>query len=1331
MSHFNHGPHIQIVPQLHGKSKKIPRLETANIVSWNVNSLSKNDSATWLFGTMDGYRPNIICFQETLLNKVDSDLFEISGFTIFPSPATSSKPKVGEKRGLIIAVSKDFVSEWAPISDRLSMGNGIETQSVRVYGSEGHLTVHNVYVHHESSPSSISLDLPDGKHVIAGDFNARHEEWEPNESDKIFSPRGKSLHHLILNAKHLVLVNQPKVATTIHGTTPSLVLVSAELAASTDWQVLEGSPAMPHMPTITSIQFESPTTYPAFKPHFLYRNADWEKLECLTEREVSHPNLSIMLETRLTWFVDKSLTSASEAIPKTKCHDKVAPWDCWWFTHECKLAKSRLHKAVKSFMNKTTSRAELRNIRSETIDVYTKAKSEEWNKICQDIDLKTSLSSQWRRLRWLYNGGQSPKQTLLLDPQTRANESISFFAERTKLSNLNYVAKRLQEELQAKRENVINEAIRTSDIFDTPYSRQELDEALYPVKNSKPGNDDISFLILSHLGNGMKNELLAIINQSWDLQRLPGQWKLVPIIPIPKKEPGEYRPIALLSCICKVMERMVLCRLKYKVGPFHHGLVGGVSGRGTTDAIATVAKLAADARHNRSGPTTNNLRHCYALFIDFEKAFELANSGAILQILASEKGVNGNMLAWLKDYLSDRKGYTIVQGVESDPIHLENGTPQGSVLSPFLFNVLIDKLLQTIESELGPVAFPKVTVIAYADDIALVSNHAFGPALMNKAAYALEIVSNILGLKINVSKTKAMAWNHSHFLPDFCFKIYNNPVEWVRQFKYLGVIFDDQLSFTQHSKYIAKSAQKRINILKHMAGSPYGATQSTLMSYVKTCIRPILEYGNIVHPIARASAIKTLETLHNVALRIALRVPKHTPNVLVRAEAGVTSLNTRALSLATVAYSKIKAQMPNHPFFHQNKEMHMNLWMFQKNKKRENDLPLDIALEKVMTKFGSPVLQSIDIPTSSPLDPTLSSFIRFNISPLPKPKEAYLPAELVTLREEIYNIIETLYEEEDQVYVDGSVDMESGRAASAYIFKTGGNPVMETFRITDWVSSTQAELGAIFKVLENILVSKINHRVVIFCDSMSALQTLQCKPNPLDSLTYDILRLSHFLIVNRKISISMHWIPSHIGIEYNEKVDDWAKQGTLKDIIDFVVPSTVGQVKSTIKRYIKQTTLEELNSIISSPVANPNVRTLPALVTRYLQVNPKLSPQSQLSPSPRVQRDINRLRLGVDSWCYAHLTYMVCNYCKLRFTPEHYLCTCPVTSSHIFLQCLTPEEHSLDYKDMAPIILHKLCKEQYIKPLSNALVKYPISIKCENRNHRKIDYDFIKIPSGM
>ena len=95
---------------------------------------------------------------------------------------------------------------------------------------------------------------------------------------------------------------------------------------------------------------------------------------------------------------------------------------------------------------------------------------------------------------------------------------------------------------------------------------------------------------------------------------------------------------------------MVLARLKFQVGSLHPKLVGGVTGRGTTDATGTLAKLASDARHRHSCPTTQVLKHCYALFIDIETAFELVNLEAILYILASVKGIKGNMLARLSDF---------------------------------------------------------------------------------------------------------------------------------------------------------------------------------------------------------------------------------------------------------------------------------------------------------------------------------------------------------------------------------------------------------------------------------------------------------------------------------------------------------------------------------------------------------------------------------------------------------------------------------------------------------------------------------------------------------
>ena len=132
--------------------------------------------------------------------------------------------------------------------------------------------------------------------------------------------------------------------------------------------------------------------------------------------------------------------------------------------------------------------------------------------------------------------------------------------------------------------------------------------------------------------------------------------------PVPKSTPGEFRPIALLSCIDKIMESMQLERL-----------VGGLEGKSTSNAIATVVGMASDARHKRSGPRTLNLMHCYAVFVDYKKAFELADSNVILHLLAVDKGIKGNLLGWLKDFLSNRNSYNRVQGEESDMYLLYQG----------------------------------------------------------------------------------------------------------------------------------------------------------------------------------------------------------------------------------------------------------------------------------------------------------------------------------------------------------------------------------------------------------------------------------------------------------------------------------------------------------------------------------------------------------------------------------------------------------------------------------------------------------------------------------
>ena len=79
------------------------------------------------------------------------------------------------------------------------------------------------------------------------------------------------------------------------------------------------------------------------------------------------------------------------------------------------------------------------------------------------------------------------------------------------------------------------------------------------------------------------------------------------------------------------------------------------------------------------------------LFLHLEKAFELTNPAAILDMLV-EKGAKGKLLHWIKNNVLRRRGRAKFQGVVSDYKELHNGTLQGGILSPFLFNVLMENI---------------------------------------------------------------------------------------------------------------------------------------------------------------------------------------------------------------------------------------------------------------------------------------------------------------------------------------------------------------------------------------------------------------------------------------------------------------------------------------------------------------------------------------------------------------------------------------------------------------------------------------------------------------
>ena len=95
-------------------------------------------------------------------------------------------------------------------------------------------------------------------------------------------------------------------------------------------------------------------------------------------------------------------------------------------------------------------------------------------------------------------------------------------------------------------------------------------------------------------------------------------------------------------------------------------------------------------------------------YIDFTKAFDKVSHRKLYHKLSCY-GVNGNLLRWIKDYLTDRSQCVLLEDISSKSHHVLSGVPQGSVLAPLLFLIYINDITKSITS----------TIRLYADDVLL------------------------------------------------------------------------------------------------------------------------------------------------------------------------------------------------------------------------------------------------------------------------------------------------------------------------------------------------------------------------------------------------------------------------------------------------------------------------------------------------------------------------------------------------------------------------------------------------------------------------------------
>ncbi len=187
-------------------------------------------------------------------------------------------------------------------------------------------------------------------------------------------------------------------------------------------------------------------------------------------------------------------------------------------------------------------------------------------------------------------------------------------------------------------------------------------------------------------------------------------------------------------------------------------------------------------------------KNCSALFLDLSKAFDTVDHGILLNRL-SAVGLSENAIKWFANYLSERTQCVRLKDCTSSILSLSKGVPQGSVLGPILFSLYINNLCDNI---------PNAKCHLYADDTAIYCCASSASQALHYLQLAFDIVQFSLcqlKLVLNTDKTSLMIFSNSEVvssnLPDII-SFQGTKIEYVVSYKYLGILFDSQLTFKLH-----------------------------------------------------------------------------------------------------------------------------------------------------------------------------------------------------------------------------------------------------------------------------------------------------------------------------------------------------------------------------------------------------------------------------------------------------------------------------------------------------------------------------------------------------
>ena len=357
------------------------------------------------------------------------------------------------------------------------------------------------------------------------------------------------------------------------------------------------------------------------------------------------------------------------------------------------------------------------------------------------------------------------------------------------------------------------------------------------------GHDGISSILLKKVSPEISKVLTCIINQSLVTGIFPNSLKVAKISPIYKKEDphqtDNYRPISLLPVISKVFEKVVFKQVYeyFNVNNLLYKSQYGFRKKHSTD-------LAGLEFNDKIVNHLDESKLPLAIFLDLSKAFDTIDHDILIRKLCFY-GITGNSLNWFKSYLTNRKQYVQFKDSLSSYSMIKTGVPQGSILGPLLFIIYMNDIAQITDKFYFTIYADDTTLIAPICTFSINDKNDFDMISHNINA-ELKIITDWLALNklsLNAKKTKMMVFHyHQKKISNIKLKLFinNTAIEQVKEFCFLGVVFDECLTWKPHVQKIGSKismANGTLNRLKRFI------PQDVLKMIYSALILPHLNFG--------------------------------------------------------------------------------------------------------------------------------------------------------------------------------------------------------------------------------------------------------------------------------------------------------------------------------------------------------------------------------------------------------------------------------------------------------------------------------------------------------